>query len=714
MSQITDTLPKVLVVDDDQTMHLWAKRHLSGSGFKLVSAFDGREGIEAFKQHLPDVVLVDIDMPGMDGFSVCMAIRGLPEGRNTPLLMVTGNEDAERINSSFVAGATDFVLKPVNWKVLIPRLSHLLKASNTLQQLEKKESRLSKAHKMAKLGHWEWHVVDDKMHWSDEIYEIFELNRDSFIPDQQSFLDRIKPSDRSFVEETFDKVIENKEAAAIEFQIVTGKDRQRHIGLQIEIVENQHRQLVGLLGTIQDITERKDHENQVRHLAYHDAITGLPNRIWFLDMLSKTIELAKRNAGHFAVLFLDLDGFKIVNDLYGHHVGDLLLKEIARRLAEGLRQSDVTSRNSNCQDYGADIARLGGDEFIILLNDLVHPEDAAIAAGHIQKLITGPIEVENKKMYSGVSIGIAVFPDDGSDSETLLKNADVAMYHAKQLGKGNYQFFHGSMNVKAKKRMEMENYMQQALINKELRLYYQPIVNATSGRLMGLEALMRWESPQLGFLTPEAFIPLAEDNGMILQFGEWAMREICIRHKEVQRLDMGFLTIAINLSSLQFKQQGFVAMIKAILAEYEVDPRFMVVEITEGILMKGNEKTLAILWELKKIGIKISIDDFGTGYSSLSYLKSFPVDSLKIDRSFVNELPNNSDDAAIVRAILTLAKTLHLDTIAEGVETEKQREFLQISDCHSIQGFLLSKPMPFDALKTYLTTKLLENGASRE
>lgn len=712
MNQFSEKMPQVLLVDDDQTMHLWANRQLSGN-FKVISAFNGRDGIDAFKDHCPDIVLVDIDMPELDGLAVCLAIRNLPEGRNTPLLMVTGNEESEKISSSFVAGATDYVLKPVNWKVLIHRLGYLVKASNVMERLEQNEVRLSKVQKMARLGHWEWPVSNERMHWSDEIYEIFELDRDNFIPSYQLFLAQVNPMDRAYVKEAFDKALDEKTNLKIEFQISTGNGGKRFVGQQIETVLNRQQQLIALIGTIQDITERKEYEFQVRQLAYYDTITGLPNRIYFLEMLTKTLELAKRHSRHFAVLFLDLDGFKVVNDLYGHHVGDLLLKEISRRLTEGLRNSDIASRNLNVRDQNIGIARLGGDEIIILLSELTQPEDAGVAAQHIQNLITEPLIIENQKIFPGVSIGIAVYPEDGDDSETLLKNADVAMYHAKKLGKGNYQFFHDSMNVKAKKRQEMENHMKQALINQELRLHYQPVVNALSGELVGMEALMRWDSPQLGFLTPDKFISIAEENGMILQFGEWALREICSRHKELKRMDMGRLTIALNLSPVQLKQPGVVAMIKKLIKEFDVDPSFMVFEFTESIIANDTDKNLATLRELKNLGIQLTIDDFGAGFSSLSYIKSFPLDAIKIDRAYVKDLPTNSDHAAFVNAILTLANNLRLHSIAEGVETEKQKEFLQINECESIQGFLFSKPMPFEDLKDFLMLYALTgNGQS--
>jgi len=709
MSQPDNSLRLVLVIDDDQTAHLWAKRHLSAAGFTLISALNGYEGIEIFKKKSPDIVLVDIDMPGMDGFTTCSRIRELPTGKNTPLLMVTGTEDAERVALSYLAGATDFVVKPVNWKVLIHRLHYMIKASSLLKQLEKSETRLSKAQQMAKLGHWEWYFVDDKMYWSDEVFAIFQLNKESFVPSYTNCHVLIHAEDSTYVKENVDNVIKNKVTVTIEHRIKTKQGQQRFVGQQIEVIENHSHELIGLTGTIQDITERKDHENKIKRLAYYDEVTELPNRTFFLELLSSSLKLAKRNNRGFAVLFLDLDDFKGVNDSYGHHVGDLLLKEISRRLVEGLRSSDIASRGLDKQYHDAEIARLGGDEFTILLNELTYPEEAAIVAEQIQKWIGEPVFLENQQIYTGSSIGIAIFPQDGEDSETLLRNADIAMYHAKKMGKGHYQFFHDSMNIKAQKRRKMENYMYQAITNNELRLHYQPIVNAKSGQLIGSEALMRWDSPQLGFLPPDDFISLAEDNGLIIKFGEWAIREVCRQHKLWQQQGMGHLTIAVNLSGLQFNQTTFVPMVKGILAEYNIErPEFLIFEITETVIMANTEKMFNILWQLKNMGIKLSVDDFGTGYSSLSYLKSFPLDSLKIDRSFVKDLPNNEDDAAIVNAILAVAHSLNLSTVAEGVETYQQRDFIENSTCSSIQGYFLSKPIPADEFEQYWKSKLTD------
>lgn len=532
MSQSDNSLKLVLVIDDDQTAHLWAKRYLSAAGFAMVSALNGHEGIEAFKTHTPDIVLVDIDMPVMNGFVTCAAIRALPTGKNTPLLMVTGTEDAERVASSYLAGATDFVVKPINWKVLTHRLHYMIKASSLLQQLEKSEMRLSKAQQMAKLGHWEWYFFENnKIYLSDEVFAIFHVDKENFIPSLVNLEAMIHEADRKYVRMSFETVIQNKTPLMIEYRIITQTGQQYFVGQQIDTILTSNHELLGLTGTIQDITERKDNENKIKQLAYYDEITGLPNRTFFLELLSNSIKLAKRNGRNFAVLFLDLDNFKGVNDSYGHHIGDRLLKEVSNRLTAGLRSSDIASRYENSQNLNTDIARLGGDEFIILLSELTYPEDAACAADHIQQWIREPILIDTQQVYISSSVGIAIYPQDGEDSETLLKNADIAMYHAKKIGKGHYQFFHDSMNVKAQKRRKMENFMYQAVENNELRLYYQPIVSAKSCQLIGAEALMRWQSPQLGFLPPDDFISLAKDNGLIIKFGEWAIREVCQQHK---------------------------------------------------------------------------------------------------------------------------------------------------------------------------------------
>ncbi len=622
MTNTEMTLPQVLIIDDDQTVHLWAKRHLTFAGFKLISALSGDEGVALFQAHFPDIVLVDVEMPGMDGFEACAKIRELPNGKNTPILMVTGTEDTERVAASFDAGATDFVVKPVNWKVLVHRIGYMVKASSILHQLEKSQIRLSKAQKMAKLGHWELNLIDNKLYWSDEIFDIFHRDKAAFIPDQASFLNLVDDRDKLLVAEAFEKAINNQVPVTLDYQLKTeAAAPEAFVEQQIELVLNAEQQPIGLTGTIQDISERIAHERQVRYLAYYDEVTKLPNRACFLELLNKALELSKRHERQFAILYMDLDGFKAVNDMFGHAVGDLLLQEVAHCITEGLRRSDIASRYSIQQQPNSDMARLGGDEFTILLNELTNPEDAALVASNIQKWLAEIKFINEHPINIGASIGIAMYPQDGEESETLLKNADVAMYYAKKLGKNQAKYFHEDMNVKLKKRQQIESCMNQAIEKQELRLYYQPIVNAITGLMVGAEALMRWQSEQLGFMPPNDFIPLAEENGMIVKFGEWAIREVCRQHKEWEKHDMGHLKIAVNISSIQFDQPNFISMVEEVIKESAVNPNCIVFELTESLLMSDTKKIIDVLWQLKKIGLKLSIDDFGTGYSSLSTSK---------------------------------------------------------------------------------------------
>ena len=434
-------LPVVLLIDDDQTLHIWANRHLPNAGFKLISCYDGKEGIEAFKEYAPNIVMIDIEMPLMDGITACREIRKYSNDKNVPIAMMTVTENEEKIAQSYAAGATEFIRKPINWEILIHRLQYMMKASDTLHKLAQSELRLSKAKQMARLGDWEMQVNSKVLHWSDEIYCLVGLRKQEFTPDTQNFWNFIHPDDTQYVGKQIRKAVRTKAAATIEFRVITSKQQERFVSQHIEAVEDHKSQLTALIGTVQDITERKDQENKIRHLAYYDEITQLPNRNFFLKFLSKTIELSHRNKRNFAILFLDLDGFKGINDTYGHMAGDQLLQEISKRLTEGLRCSDLASRYFDHFDHKVDVARLGGDEFIILLNELTQPEDAAIVAERIQRWISQPVLLGNRQARIGVSMGIAVYPHDGEDSETLLKNADIAMYHAKKTGQGHYQFF---------------------------------------------------------------------------------------------------------------------------------------------------------------------------------------------------------------------------------------------------------------------------------
>ena len=444
---------------------------------------------------------------------------------------------------------------------------------------------------------------------------------------------------------------------------------------------------------LRDLSERKRFEEQLLHMANHDALTGLANRNLLLDRLELTLAQARRNESLTAVLFLDLDRFKIINDTLGHAFGDLLLKSTAERLQSCVRDEDT-------------IARLGGDEFIVLLADLHNLQDAAIVAQKIIDALSQPILLEGSEIFVTTSIGITLFPHDGNDGNSLLKNADTAMYRAKEQGRNAYQFYTADMNAQASARLTMETGLRKALGREEFLLHYQPQVDLNTGNIVGVEALLRWRHPQMGLISPDEFIPMAEETGLIIPIGEWVLYTACAQCRNWPDAGCGPLRIAVNLSARQFRQKDLADTVARILNETGLDPRCLELELTESILMQNASATIATLQALSSLGIQISIDDFGTGYSSLSYLKRFPINALKIDRSFVRDITSDPDDAAITTAIIAMAKSLNLKVIAEGVETAEQLAFLRRHQCDNGQGYYFSQPVAAEAFALYLRDTL--------
>jgi len=433
------------------------------------------------------------------------------------------------------------------------------------------------------------------------------------------------------------------------------------------------------VGVLNDVTYRKNAEARLNHLANHDALTGLPNRNLLNDRLAHAI--ARRREDMAAVLFLDLDRFKLINDSYGHDVGDELLRAVAARLVGCLRDEDT-------------VARLGGDEFVVLLEDLPGGDAAATIAGKVAGRLAEPLMIGGRELPVAASIGIALYPRDGRDAQDLLKNADTAMYRAKEAGRGGFCFFAGEMNAHALRRLTLENELRRALDGGELEVFYQPQVTMDSGRLIGAEALVRWRHPLRGLVSPIDFIPVAEETGLIVALGEQVLRIACRQIADWQRRGLPPLTVAVNLSPRQFRQADLVTVIAAIIAETGVDPARLELEITESAAMQNADSTVAALQRLRAMGVSLAIDDFGTGYSSLSYLKRFPIDKLKIDRSFILGVPADGDDTAIVQAIAAMAGSLGLKLLAEGVENEAQRGFLAAFGCAAAQGYLFGRPQP--------------------
>lgn len=451
-------------------------------------------------------------------------------------------------------------------------------------------------------------------------------------------------------------------------------------------IRDRNQVVIGAVLVFHDVSDKRNLMKDLVHQAHHDALTGLPNRLLFNEHLSQALAQARRKQSMLAVLFLDLDRFKLINDTMGHNIGDLLLKAGSERLYQALREGDT-------------IARQGGDEFLVLLPEINQEAEAASITKRILDVFLKPFVLDGNEIFISTSIGISLYPNDGSDLETLVKQADTAMYHAKELGRNNYQFFTPELNTRTHELLSLENSLRKALEREEFILHYQPQVDFNSGRIVGLEALIRWNSTSRGIVSPAAFIPIAEETGLIIPIGEWVLRKACKQNFAWQKQGYPPLCIAVNISARQFLEPNFIAVVAQILKETDLDPRWLEIEITESIAMEKGESSVEMLRSIKKLGVRISIDDFGTGFSSLNYLSRLPVDTLKIDQSFVRDICADANGEAVITAIILLAQNLRLKVIAEGVETETQWSFLKDKRCDEMQGYYFSKPLPAEDLE---------------
>lgn len=479
-------------------------------------------------------------------------------------------------------------------------------------------------------------------------------------------------------------------ATAREQDIRAGETLQTASDDHMQMLQQANAHLVTATIEAHKLTEQVEAAKvELDHLAHHDVLTDLPNRILLQDRLSQAIEVARRQCRQLAVMFMDLDGFKHINDSLGHAVGDGLLQSVAQRLVACVRHSDTVSRQ-------------GGDEFVLLLPYIEHAEDAARSAQKMLTALALPYQIDGNDLHISVSIGISIYPDDGQDVETLIKCADTAMYVAKENGRSNYKFFERDMNARAVQRQSVEASLRRALERHEFVLHYQPKVDLQSDSIVGVEALIRWQHPERGLLLPTHFVSIAEDSGLILPIGRWVLREACLQARVWLQAGLPPITVAVNTSALEFRAKDFLDNVRATLADTLLEPRYLQLELTESVLMRDAESTGRVLHALAGLGVKLAIDDFGTGYSSLSYLRRFPIDTLKIDQSFVSHMTSNTDDATIVSAVISMGKSLRQRVIAEGVETPEQHAFLMAQFCDEGQGYYFGRPMAAEALANLL------------
>jgi len=691
MSDILESrAPLILTVDDDFTTRAFLRAALEGAGLSVIEASGGEEAIRLFAEQRPELVLLDVAMPGLDGFATCAALRAMPAGGSVPIVMLTGSDDLAAITRAYEVGATDFEVKSVKWLVLGQRIHYLLRAKSTMDALRASEARLAAAQRIARIGDWQWEAATGRHIWSDQTRRL--LGAESVVPpSHEEFLRRIHPEDRASVRQALDQAVQSASAFTVEYRVGSEEQNQSVLHAQGEVIVGPDGRVAGLAGTVQDVTERRRAEERIRRLAYFDAQTSLPNRILFQERVQQAIADARRYRKLVALLFMDLDHFKRVNDTLGHGAGDLLLGEVANRLNQAVRDTDPLTRGLQ-EEVESVLARHGGDEFIVCLSGIARAEDAARVAARILASLEAPIRLNGPEVFTTASIGISLYPQDGEDSETLLKHADAAMYQAKASGRNNYHFYDPSLSFRAFQRLSMETSLRRALERDEFVLHWQPIVNVQTRTLIGAEGLIRWNHPDMGLVHPDEFIPLAEETGLVVPLGEWVIREACRR----QRIwaDAGFpICVAVNVSGLHVRGPGLVDTVRTALDSAGVDPSRLEVELTENAFMQNAQEAVDTVKRLKRMGVRISIDDFGTGYSSLSYLRRFPVDTLKVDRSLIRGVDTDPNSAAITAAIAAMAKGLEVEPLAEGVESAGQREVLTRQGFSRMQGYLFGKPV---------------------
>ena len=687
--------PVILVADDDFVMRCTMSAVLSEAGYIVVEAEDGPTALALARERLPDLLILDLVMPGMDGFEVCERIRADAALAETPILVITGLEDTSAIHRAFETGASDFVTKPLSPALLSHRVRFMLRSVDVVQELRESEGRLAEAQRLARLGNWECDLESGMISGSPEAYGVMGLASDTGPIQLETLRQMVAPSELAELCADVRSVSELSGTFESSLRVTLADGRDRHVHLLGQSV----RRLAGggkrVAGTIQDVTERTNAEDQIRSLAYFDALTGLPNRLMFTERVRGAMSAARRSGTRLALLLVDLDNFKGINDTLGHAAGDQVLTEVGARLRTVVREYDAVTHDAD-RDGFLPVSRLGGDEFLVAITDLASGEEAAGVARRIISALGASMQVDSNELSVGASVGISVFPDDGADFEELFKNADVALYHAKDAGRNTSEFFSASMNETAMYRMLIETSLRRSLERHEMSVQYQPQVDVLSGKVLRVEALMRWTHPDIGSVSPAQFIPLAERIGMIAPLTEFVLHAACEKLALWHQSGQGDLGVSINLSAQLFRQREVLAQLVTIPGSYGIAPHFVEFEITETTLLDNRFDADRILTSMRQRGFRIALDDFGVGYSSLSHLRRFGLDTLKIDRSFISDLVNGPRELEIVTALISLAHRLGIEPVAEGVEEASQRDVLIARGCRVMQGYLIGRPMGAD------------------
>jgi predicted signal transduction protein with EAL and GGDEF domain/ActR/RegA family two-component response regulator len=695
---------------------------LAARCWRVVEAGGGAEALELFAAHRPDVVVLDALMPGLDGFATCERLRRLRGGEHVPVLMLTEINDEASIARAYEAGATDFQARSgTEWALLSERLRYMVRAARLREELAESSAKLSKAQRIARLGNWDWNIAARTVKLSGECFAIAGLPQQDQAMADWFVWSCVVADERARLEELFRDALAGAGGLDFDCRILRPSGEIRVVHVEAEIERDSAGAATAMHGVVQDITERKHAEDRIRELANFDSLTGLPNRRHFRDQFAAALERARATGTAVGVLFIDLDRFKQINDSLGHQVGDDLLRAVAKRVVQCVRENDTVAltaqraapgvpvraparasaggsageraRPASASGQGNSVARLGGDEFTILLTDLPTPAAIEAVAQRLMEAMRRPFRVAGHELLVTSSIGLATFPADGRDVDSLLRKADIAMYAVKESGRNGLLRFSSGMKAATSARRRLETALQRALDRQELVLYYQPKVNVLDGTIAGAEALMRWKRG--GELVPPGeFIAVAEESGLIVPITEWAVREVCQQLARWADAGMAPVPVSVNISGRHLQHANLLEPVEAALRGVRLDASLLELELTEAVLMHDFQATLPLLQALKRLGVSISVDDFGTGFSSLSHLTRLPIDTLKIDRSFVQELEAGPESAAIVAAIIAMSRSLKLRVVAEGVETHSQMKQLFDQGCHLMQGFLFSPAVP--------------------
>ena len=691
--------PFILIVDDDRNMRKSLTDIFKIKGYQVLAAESGAEGLALLGGQFISLALIDLSLPDISGRDVLERMKAASPA--TQVIVLTGQATVDSAIEAVNLGAYSYMLKPYDMDLLLLHVKRVMEKQRAGEVLRLRLRAIEASSNGIMII--DICLPDNPIVYANPAFEtITGYGCEEVLGRNARLLSR-NDGEQSGLEEIRAALREQRDGQAV-LRNYRKDGSLFWNALSVAPVRDDAGEVTHFVGIINDITEQKRHQEQLEYQANHDELTDLPNRNLLSDLIARFALHAERNRRELAVIFVDLDYFKFVNDSLGRGVGDRLLKIMAERLKGCVRASDT-------------VARHGGDEFVVVLTDLVKSEDVGPVALKIMNALSRPILIDGQELVIACSIGISVYPKDGEDAQTLLKNADAAMFRAKEQGRNNYQFYAREMNARSLARMIMEKHLRRALEHNELTVHYQPQVDLATGRINGMEALLRWRNPELGAVSPATFIPLAEELGLIGPIFEWVLETACAQNHAWQEAGLPLLTLAVNLSPIQFRDRNLCACVDRIVRKTGLAPNYLELEIIESMLMHDVESAMLIMKELKQAGIRLAMDDFGTGYSSLSYLKRFPFDKLKIDISFVREVTVDPESAAIARSIIAMGHNLNQRVIAEGVETAGQLAYLRTHGCDEMQGYLYSRPLPADQFEVLLRggqrLEIPERGGSR-